>query len=446
MTSYDSGSTLRLQAMSRILIISQGRVAMLHATTALAARLVEAGHSVIYASPDQVASRVRAAGLPYQQLAPNGLSDHDSGIEDLGISDLPDTVDQIEPDLLLIDIELHAHILTCMPMGVPIGLLSPFISIVKRRGLPPLHSSVVPGRGWRGSMPHAEWLWARFRFRKLLQLWLDRLRSAGQDQVSLLKSLAAAQGIQWHAEITAWQWLIPFSYRHLPVLSLTASELDFSLDTVSGTRYCGAMIERQRPGEIISADTRSRLDSLYENRRSGSSRALIVCSLSTFFAADPGFVYRIVDAVAGQPDWDLVLTSGGSLDVDALGTLPDNIHAFAWIPQMEVLGHADCAVINAGTSVFECILEGVPMVVYSLRFNDQNGTAARVAYHGLGIVGDKDRDDAVTVRSHIRQLLLDQTHRQRVEAMRADLAAYDAEGRAVRAVEDLIPRIIDGSR
>ena len=86
------------------------------------------------------------------------------------------------------------------------------------------------------------------------------------------------------------------------------------------------------------------------------------------------------------------------------------------------------------------------MVVYSLQFNDQNGTAARVAYHGLGIVGDKDRDDAVTIRSHIRQLLLDQTHRRRVEAMRADLAAYDAEGRAVRAVENLIARTIDGSR
>ena len=438
MTSYELEPINRPQAMSRILIISQGRVAMLHATTALAARLVEAGHSVVYASPDQVGSKVSAAGLPYRQLPPNGLSDHEPEIEDLGVSDLPMVVDQIEPDLLLIDIELHAHILTCMPLGVPIGLLSPFISIVKRKGLPPLHSSVVPGRGFRGSAPYAEWLWARFRVRKLLRSWLNRFRSAGQDQVSLLRSVAATNGIQWRAEITPWQWLIPFSYRRLPVLSLTASELDFSLDTVSGTRYCGAMIQRQRPGEILSADTRSRLDSLYENRQSGSSSALIVCSLSTFFAADPGFVSRMVEAVASEPTWDLVLTAGDSLGVEALGILPDNVHAFAWIPQMEVLGHADCAVINAGTSVFECIQEGVPMVVYSLQFNDQNGTAARIAYHGLGIVGDKDRDSGVTIQSHIRRLLRDQTHRQRVEAMRSQLATYDAEDRAVRAVESLI--------
>jgi zeaxanthin glucosyltransferase len=135
-----------------------------------------------------------------------------------------------------------------------------------------------------------------------------------------------------------------------------------------------------------------------------------------------------------------VLSTGGSLEPEQLGPLPPNVHAFDWIPQLEVLQAADCAVINAGTSVYECILQDVPMVVYSLRFNDQNGTAARIGYHGLGIVGDKDRDDAAKIREHLQRLLDDRAFRQRVASMRRSLRVAEADDRAVRAIERLLAR------
>jgi zeaxanthin glucosyltransferase len=441
--------------MAKILIITHGRVAMFHACATLATQLIEAGHSVVYASPDEIGPRASAADLPYRQLPPNHLpGEHDSPLghdqdprrqrqqvtaEAVGVSDLPATVQQIDPDLLLIDIELHAHILRCIPMGLPIGLLSPFISIVKRPGVPPLHSAVIPGRDWRGSTPGIEWLWMRFRLGKLLKRWREHMRTRGQDKISMLRHLAEDEGIRFRDEITLWNWLIPFSYRRLPVLSLTPNELDFSPHPDPLTQHCGALVQQARPGENLSFDTRSRLEAIFRRRRSGGSEALILCSLSTFIAADEGFVARIAEAVGRESNWQMVLALGGNLAADRLRSLPDNVHAFDWVPQMEVLDVADCAVINAGTSISECIHRGVPMVVYSLQFNDQNGNAARVGFHGLGVVGDKDHDDASTMRSHIRHVLGDKSFRQRVATMRPLLEAYDSEARAVRAVESLLP-------
>jgi zeaxanthin glucosyltransferase len=454
-TSYRFQSYPKSLIMAKILIITHGRVAMFHTCANLAKQLVDAGHSVIYASPDEIGPRAAAADLPYLQLPPSQFPpEHDSAldghqgtrrqlqqaaIEAMGVFDLPARIQRIDPDLLLLDIELHAHILRCIPLGIPIGLLSPFISIVKRSRIPPLHSSAIPGQGWRGSAMGIEWLWARFRVRKLVQYWLAPRRFSGLDRVSLLRRLAARDDLRFREEVTPWNWLIPFSYRRLPVLSLTPNEMNFSSTPDPGTQHCGALVDRTRPDDDSSSTTRSRLEAIYRRRRSGTSDALILCSLSTFLDPDPGFVGRVVSAVEGQPGWEMILATGTSLALEEVGPLPDRVHAFDWIPQMEVLGVADCAVINAGTSVYECILRGVPMVVYSLQFNDQNGNAARVGFHGLGVVGDKDHDDASTMQSHIRHVLSDESYRQRVVAMRRQLEAYDFEARAVRAVESLLP-------
>ena len=58
------------------------------------------------------------------------------------------------------------------------------------------------------------------------------------------------------------------------------------------------------------------------------------------------------------------------------------------------------------------------MLVYSLKHFDQDGDAARVAYHGLGIAGDIVQDQALQIRQHIQTLLTDQSYKKQTEHMR----------------------------
>ncbi len=440
--------------MAKILCITDGRTAMFNATTALASRLAAAGHSIVYASPDEIGDRVEARQLPFVQLPMSRFPDQSSlearrvapldkrqgdAVRQLGVEDLVQTVTEIDPDLVLIDIELHAHIVSIMPLGFPMGLLCTFLSIEKQGGLPPLHSQVVPGRGWRGSWPYAEWLWARFRVRKTLQRWVSRIRLDGLDPVSLIRLLAQRGGVEFSKEITVWQWLIPVSYRRIPILCLRPTELNFRPESSPQIHFCGPMVEPNRPETAVAIETRIRLDELYRRRREAETDALILCSLSSFAEAEPDFVRRVAQSAVDEPRWDLILTLGGGSAVEAFDDLPDNVHFFDWVPQMQVLEEVDCAVINAGSSsITECVYQGVPVVVYSLQRNDQNGNAARVVYHGLGVAGDADSDGADVIRSHVRSVLSDDRMRRQVARMQRLFASYDAESCAARVVEGLI--------
>ncbi|MBT8202108.1 MAG: glycosyltransferase, partial [Acidimicrobiia bacterium] len=101
------------------------------------------------------------------------------------------------------------------------------------------------------------------------------------------------------------------------------------------------------------------------------------------------------------------------------------------------LAQADAAVLHGGiTTVNESIAAGVPMVVYPYSYNDTPGYAARVRYHGLGVVGDRDADTAEDIRQHLQAVLGNAQIAQNLRTMRA---AFDDYGtRAVDAVEELL--------
>ncbi len=140
--------------------------------------------------------------------------------------------------------------------------------------------------------------------------------------------------------------------------------------------------------------------------------------------------------MADRPDWDVVVGLGSRLDPSDLGPIPGNAHPLRWAPQLEILAQADCAIHHGGISTInECIAHGVPMVLYPFDFMDQPGNAARVSYHGIGDVGDRDQDSAATIRQRIERLLADPDVAVRLAALGQALAAHDASGTAVAYIE-----------
>jgi hypothetical protein len=343
----------------------------------------------------------------------------------------------LSPDVLLIDIELHAYIITAVPLGVPTALLSPFFTVWKRPGVPPLHKSTIPGVGWKGHRLGIEWSWLRFRIGKLLARTRNVYQSVGVDDVAVFRHLAGQTGFSFRRETARYQWLLPFTYRTLPVLCLNAFEMDFPHEPHPTLHYVGPMIHRQR------TDTRSDPVGIAALRAireaSPVKRPLVLVLCSTFAATRSGFVERVLDAAMLRPDWDIVLSLGGQANRKKREALPDNVHVFPWVPVLDLLPDTDVVVTNAGiNTINECIRFGVPPVVYSLGTNDQNGTAARVAYHDVGIVGDVETGTAEQLVSQVAQARSDRRIRSNIEAMRNWFQAYEDERRAVQLVEQLI--------
>ncbi|MEO0804126.1 MAG: nucleotide disphospho-sugar-binding domain-containing protein [Cyanobacteria bacterium J06642_2] len=465
--------------MARIVFITSGYTSILNANFELARRLQAAGHQIEYASSYDVGDVVSAQGLHFIKLPepivaqgytyarlekqnaspsanrwtrlrtkitqwlvkiPTVRQRRQEAMKVMGLLDIKEGLASLSADLFLIDIEFPEYVIAATALSIPVALLSTWISLRKRPGLPPLHHSAIPGEG---PPLQLEWLWLRFRLSKWRQRQRQRLRTFGCDRVSVLGHYAREVGVTFWPEIDLYQWLIPFSYRTIPVLSLNAYEFDFPHQPHPTFHYVGPSIALTRQDSITESDraVRQHLEKLIDQHRNDSAaRALIYCAFGTFSGSyNLEFLQNIINAIASEPQWTLILSLGGNLDPQTLGHLPANVRVFPRVPQLFVLENADCAIVHAGiNTINECIYFGVPMLVYSVEVTDQNGNAARVAYHSLGIRGDRHRDDAMVIQHHLHELLTSDSIQTNVKQMQTIFHEYAQEDKAVQTIEALM--------
>ena len=450
--------------MAHVVCVTHGRTGLLYSSFELVRRLKEAGHQVTYLTQPGAVAAVEAQGITCQALPafseppPRGQAASDlslferlrtitsrrqHAVDALGSPAFANVLHALSPDVLLIDMELHAHVMTAVPMGIPTALLSAFFSVWKRPGLPPLHKQIMPGQGWRGQPWGVEWAWFRFYVGKFVSRLSNSVHAVGVDDISVYKRLAQQTGFPFREETARYEWLLPFTYRTLPVLCLNAFELDFPHDPHPAVRYVGPMIHRQRQDAHTDPATEASLQSICVARSQPSNstegRPLVLVACSTFATAHTGFIEGVLRAASLRPDWDVVLSLGDREAAGALSDVPDTVHVYPWIPMLDLLPHTDVVVTNAGiNTINECIRFGAPPIVYSLGTNDQNGTAARVAYHAVGVVGELDELSAETMIVQIEHALNDEAIRTNLDRLQRRFKEYECERRAVQVVEELL--------
>ena len=339
--------------MARILLVTNGLPGLLYTSLELGRRLAAAGHGIVYASFPQAREIVEDHGFEFLELMP---SRYDAFLEaDARTSVLRETSDpgptareavastgaesfvravrDVAPDLMLIDLELHEHIVAAWATGARMALLNTFVSIWRQPGIPPPHRLVRPGVGWKGSRLVTWLLWRELRLRKLRRAAWHKLTRVGCDRLSVLDRLARDSGFDMRRETDASQWPIPLTYRRLPVLTLHALEFEFRRDVPRRVHYVGPMVSAQRVDRRSSPDDSAAIDEILERRRAhGSGRPLIYAGFGSFFTTDPGFLRRLIAGLA-DGEWDVLISLGGQLDRAAVGPLPRGVHAFPGSPR-----------------------------------------------------------------------------------------------------------------
>lgn len=462
----------------RIAYLANGIPSQLTMGLELSRRLREAGHEVTYLGHPERESRVRAHGFDFVRLDADRRLQRDAeshavawrdarsprrfarrALERRRIRRRSLANDEIErriralaPERLVIDLELHFAVQATRGLGIPTVLAMGFFSVHRQRGLPPLSTPLRPAAAgekiWRLELAwwrllletrHFEW---RQRLGKLRRCELFPPVAYDTYDIDDLRALARERRFPLRRECSRREWLRPYMYRRLPVLCLTARELDLPQRTPDNLRYVGPMVPPpdRRRAEDASEPEGDRASGLRAWRRFREARRpqrpLVYCSLGSLWSADEGLLRRVVEVFARRPDWDLVLGLGGKLEPGRLGRLAGNVLALSWAPQLEVLAHSRCAITHGGLgTVHECVRLGVPMIVYSTGFVEQHGNATRVGFHGLGIVVDRNKDGVRDLGNHVAQALEDHNLRDRVEAMRQRLENYERTGLAVTLVE-----------
>jgi UDP:flavonoid glycosyltransferase YjiC (YdhE family) len=445
--------------MARLLVVTCGLPSVVYSSVELSRRLDADGHRVTFAGLPRDRELVEYHNLDFLPLEPSGyeqfleadarvgllprflnLSDRrERSRSSMAVDGFARAIRELNPDLVLINAEMHEHIIAARGAGVPLALLNSFVSIWRRPGLPPPHHLIRPGVGWKGSRAAISLLWLALRMRKRLKAWSHLVRRVGCDRLSNLRLLARDAGIDLRRETDEGHWLIPFTYRRLPVLSLHALEFEFPHRPPVSVYYVGPMVLESRIDRPMARSDRERLDSIFERRRTQGERRLIYAAFGSAFSTDRAFLQGLFGVVAERPNWDLVISLSDRIPPGELGRLPERVYAFSWVPQMPVLRHADVMVTHGGVNtVDECVVNEVPMLVYCGFETDMGGTTARVLYHGIGIAGERERDDSRVIRTHIDRLLDEPHFKTHLSRLRKRYMAYAENRVAEQVVESLL--------
>ncbi len=450
--------------MAEIVFVARGMMSPLNASLALCRRLQSAGHQITYVSHADIDDVVAANGFSFVRLEEDrSLRDdamaesrrnparwlrmmRSARIRSSRLGEIERVIGALDPDLLIIDIEMHYAIIATASLRIRTVLAMNWFSVFRRPGLPPPGSRIIPDQGI-ASRRAAQSEWRSVRVRGIVARLRhkvgrggigDLLRPIGYGTFHYadLKTVARARGFPLRDETDRRQWLRPYTYTRYPVVCFNALEMELPHVPPPNLQYVGPMVDLERAEPRVTGEALARWEAVKEQRVSGrSDRPLVYCSLGSYWA-DLAFLRMIVDTFARRSEWDLILGLGRQTSRAEFGDLPDNVTVLEWAPQLEVLALADVAINHAGvTSVNECISLGVPIIAYSPDLTDQDGVAARIASHGLGVAAEWDTEDPAQLEQHIEHVLDHESYRSNVQAMREAFLRYESDHVAEITIE-----------
>lgn len=441
----------------------------------LADRLRAAGHRVTYISHADVGDRVVASGHAFRRLtgspadpprlgtpSPWGIvrwaGDARAARRATAADDeIERCLVEIDPDILVIDVEMHYATIATASLGIPTVLYMNWFSIFRQPDIPPPSSDLVP-TGSDDDARRIRAAWRRVSFdarvrrvrRKLGREAVgDFLRPVryGTIHYADLEAVAEARGVSLAERADRDQWLIPLTFMDLPVLSFTASEMEFPSRTHPNMRHVGPMIpdartESQTESPTEWADFRSRwVDA-------DTSGPIVYCSLGSVIT-DIDLIRRIIDVFRRRSDWNLVIGLGRTTARSSIGSVPANVVVLDWAPQLDVLRVAHAAISHGGSSsLHECVANGVPQLLFPPHDDplDRAGNAARAEYHGLGLRGDGASDDPTKIEARLERLLTDGSFTESITRMQQVFERYRSADTAVDLLESIAASASKDSR
>ncbi len=160
---------------------------------------------------------------------------------------------------------------------------------------------------------------------------------------------------------------------------------------------------------------------------------LIFCSFGTIEPSDNEVIFSFIDKltqVTARQNYILVLALKAKHEDVAKLRTRGNIYIFNFVPQLQVLKHADLFITHGGlNSIREAVCAEVPMLLYPIHPEyDPIGNAARIAYHQLGLRGKAATDTEDDIGQKLEELFSNPLYKRNVQKLKLrDLQQYTPE-------------------
>lgn len=315
-------------------------------------------------------------------------------------------ISALDPDLVFVDSSFVRYALSLHELKVPFVVIESQVAPDYETNVPPPISCYVPQNCLISRLNcKLSWL-LYFSKRSLLQLLgLDSMESK-----SFMKRLCKSTGFD--IEAINFRRCFRIGLRSIPEIIISTPEVDFPRTQKRNQIHVRTAIASSR--SEISYDYS--FDRVFTKtlawKEEDLSRKLIYCSfggMSFRYFGLENFFRRLIQACNRLDNVTLLISVGNELNLGSFKPIPSKVFLFRRVPQLRVLQATDLMVTHGGTnSISECMVAGVPMLAYPGAM-DQPGNAARIVYHGMGLMGKLTKETSDQIKRKIKTILNDES-------------------------------------
>ncbi len=328
-------------------------------------------------------------------------------------ADLNRLMSEVKPNLIVLDVFMSTDFIILYPLLAQgtcrLVFLQNMLSTYDDGYTPPLNSALIPGQHKPEAIRRA---WQTLYRKRSFQHFIGSIKYGGLsrkrqiDQAFRRNQIPEKHRLRWDKAFHVGfdqveEWIAAPQAFEFPGRTL----LPFQ-------RYLDIVAELTRTEERLPAYEKV-INQIEQERLVNPLLKLLYVSLGTAQTArkkgaEDRFFIQLYGIAKQHPDWQFVMSVRPAL-VQQLPKPPANMFLFGSVPQLHLLERADGFITHGGlNSVLEAIALRVPMLVYPISNQwDLPGDAARVAAHGIGLLGNFTKDDATQIAQHLDQLLTD---------------------------------------
>ncbi len=433
--------------MANICFIVFNQPSHYNATFAIARALEKKGHSITYLSHNESQKEyVEKQGFPLKRIFKDCYYKHEGQtvadendyrrpltilkeliaqtkqlkkifLEGIEVKQL---IDREQPDLFIIDYSYVQYYFNLEKFNIPIVMLETTVSSVRTPKYPGVFSTLMPEDTFLGNLK-ISLSWNQYYFKKwLLNTWY-KLLFRGYDPSSMIQMMIKKTNFPKHKIDRSRAFYV--GIKGVKELVLCERAFDFPNRNIPDQYHLCPIIDQQRTGTFTKVDQNEEINTTEVLNSLENTPHIIYGSLgssaSLWFHDRTNFFKKLIDAVRNINDCMLILSVGKNFDQNSLGNIPSHVHVYERVPQLEVLKKTNLMVTHGGlNSVNECIFNGVPMLVDTLGLPyDQNGNAARVAFHGMGLRANIRKEATAELSKKIQQILNETSFKENILKM-----------------------------
>ena len=247
------------------------------------------------------------------------------------------------------------------------------------------------------------------------------------NMIAPVRALVDAQRVKWGLGATSSiddQWAAPLRIGQVPAF------VDFPRDAWPSGNY-------HHTGPWIEPAIRPKTAFPWERL---NGKPLVYASMGTLTNSIAS-VFQTIATAFSTLDVQLILSTGGGLSHDALGSLAGSPIVVDQAPQLELLPRAALVVTHCGINTsLEALSAGKPMLCIPVGF-DQPGNARRLERQGVGEIVRIHELTVDKLRVAAQKLLQDERYRQRAEQAAERIKALNGLETAVALIEQTFEQV-----